>query len=219
MAQRREQGFTLIEAAVAIAVVAILSGIIVPLVVKNINDAQNARAKNDVQVIAAAVASQYKDFGTRPTQLAGGFADARTEAIWSSGSGTLATGVAAAPGYQTFLQLFAGMDSTTNSTNPSTPAVMNTMWGATTGNEFSWKGPYLSWDVANKSTPWGGRYYIFGYNANGQAAGSPIWVVCPGPDNAIDITYNPVAVAANLPQNWRQVAGSTSLDDIAVRVN
>ena len=64
------RGFTLIEAAVAIAVVAILSGIVIPLVVKNMRDSQIARAKNDVQVIAAAIAAQLKDTGVRPT-LAG----------------------------------------------------------------------------------------------------------------------------------------------------
>ena len=72
MKRIRQQGFTLIEAAVAIAVVAILSGIIVPLVVKNLQDSQVARAKNDVQVIAGAVASQIKDTGGRPAHAGPG---------------------------------------------------------------------------------------------------------------------------------------------------
>lgn len=80
MRTHRSNGFTLIEAAVAIAVIAILSGIIVPLVVKNIRDSQQARAKNDVQVIAAALASQLKDTGNRPTRGA-----ANASQNWVSG--------------------------------------------------------------------------------------------------------------------------------------
>ena len=217
---KRQQGFTLIEAAVAIAVVAILSGIIVPLVVKNINDSQVARAKNDVQVIAAAVAAQYKDFGSRPRALSGGFADGSGDNIWTSGSGNAAVNAPGNPGYQTFLQLFAGMNSTTGSTTAATVAQLNGMWGTAAGGEFSWKGPYLAWDVANKSNPWGGRYYIFGYNGNGQAGNTPIWVVCPGADDTFDNTLNPIATSAVLPQQWQTTGGTgTSADDIAVRVN
>jgi hypothetical protein len=73
--------------------------------------------------------------------------------------------------------------------------------------------------VANKSNPWGGRYYIFGYNQTGQANNTPIWVVCPGPDNAIDTTLNPVATSVGLKQTWTTTPGTLSADDIAVRVN
>jgi len=201
-------------------VVAILSGIIVPLVVKNINDAQVARAKNDVQVIAAAVAAQYKDFGSRPRVLSGGYADGSGDNMWCSNSGTAATNVGALPVYQTFLQLFAGMNSGAGSTTAASAALLNGMWGTTAGGEFSWKGPYLSWDVANKSNPWGGKYYIFGYNGNGQTNNTPIWVVCPGSDNTVDTTVNPIATSVGLPQQWLTTGGTgTSADDIAVRVN
>ncbi len=217
---KKQQGFTLIEAAVAIAVVAILSGIVVPLVVKNISDAQSARAKNDVQVIAAAVASQYKDFGSRPNFDSGGYALGSADHVWMSGGGSQCQDVLGGgnAGYQTFLQLFAGMDANTGSTTAATTAQLNALWGTTAGGEFSWKGPYLSWDVANKSTPWGGKYYVFGYNANGQANKTPIWVVCPGPDNRIDVTANPVATSAGLLQVWTPGTGFSE-DDIAVRVN
>jgi prepilin-type N-terminal cleavage/methylation domain-containing protein len=214
---KREQGFTLIEAAVAIAVVAILSGIIVPLVIKNIGDSQTARAKNDVQVIAAAVAAQYKDLGARPHAASGTGATGVGDAIWGSPTGTAATNAPALGNNQTFLQLFAGMTGGVASVTLATAAQDNQLWGTTAGAEFSWKGPYLGWDVADKANPWGGKYYIFGYDANGQTNNTPIWVVCPGPDNTINTAVNPVANAVGLPQSW-STAG-TSADDIAVRVN
>ena len=221
---KRQQGFTLIEAAVAIAVVAILSGIIAPLVVKNIKDAQTARAKNEVQVIAAAIAAQMRDLGARPSLAGGGtMGTGLTDNAWAS-AGAAATFVTPPTlgATNAFCELFSGYPIPTVAVpNPValTAANINAAWGAVAGAEFSWKGPYMSLDVANKSNPWGGKYYIFGYNANGQTNNTPIWVVCPGPDNTIDTTLNPVATSLGLNQTWVQVAGSTSLDDIAVRVN
>ena len=209
MQHRRQQGFTLIEAAVAIAVVAILSGIIVPLVVKNLRDSQVARARNDVQVVAAAVASQLKDTGTRPYQgIAGGVV------AWGSGTAPnnqapAGANVAAA---NTFVAIFA---------TASNNALQNRFGypnGATINSEFAYKGPYMANDVAQKTDPWGRSYLILGYNATGRTGNTPIYIVCAGPDGSI-------AAAANWnggmgPGNgvWN-LAAAGSQDDIVVRVN
>jgi prepilin-type N-terminal cleavage/methylation domain-containing protein len=212
MTRRRQQGFTLIEAAVAIAVVAILSGIVVPLVVKNIGDSQIARAKNDVQVIAAAIASQLKDTGTRPSAAGGpGASTGVLWATWQSGGGA-ATNFTSVPA-NSFTNLFTVASATaTTQTLFYAPTVV------TNGMEFSYKGPYLSTEVALKSDPWGTAYMIFGYDASGQAANSPIWVVCAGPDKSIlaaNAGGNPAA--ATPVATW--VRTTLSADDIAIRVN
>ncbi len=211
---RRQRGFTLIEAAVAIAVVAILSGIIVPLVVKNLQDSQNARAKNDIQVIAAAIASELKDTGSRPTKAgtAGSDGTGVTDSNWVSGSGTAPTNVTAtSTTNNTFLQIFAGLNGSLAASAPQS------LFGTTAGNEFSYKGPYLAADVCQKTDPWGHTYCIFGYNANGQTNNSPIWVVCSGPDGTVNTTANAVSTSAGLPAVW--TFSGTSADDIVVRVN
>jgi prepilin-type N-terminal cleavage/methylation domain-containing protein len=201
---RGKQGFTLIEAAVAIAVVAILSGIIVPLVVKNLQDSQNARAKNDVQVIAAAVASQIKDTGCRPSAAAGpGAASGAAAATWNS-SGSAPAGFTASAAANTFTNLFTFAKGT---------AAADTMFGTTTNTEFSYKGPYLANDVAAKSDPWGSSYIILGYNATNQGTNGPIWIVCAGPDKSI-LAGN---TTSPYPATWD--ATGTSIDDIVVRVN
>ena len=217
MAQQREEGFTLIEAAVAIAVVAILSGIIAPLVVKNIKDSQVARARNDVQVIAGAIGSQYKDTGSRPN-AAGGLgasSGAQANVAWYSGPAA-----AAAPLGITFLAANTFTNLFTDFVAPATGicATGDALFGlpATTlaTAEFAYKGPYMSTTDAAKLDPWGHPYIILGYNVTGQGVNGPIYVASAGPDGQI-LAANVTAVP---PATWTATFG-TSADDIVVRVN
>lgn len=184
---KKAKGFTLVEAAVAIGVVAVLSGIIIPLVLKSMRDAKIARARNDIMVIAGAIAHQLKDTGTRPR--AAGFAGGTPptgagDAIWVSagnvpavtpGPAGLVPGVA-----NTFTNLFA---------TPASASLGQALFGFPDGagrGEFGYKGPYLSSDAAAKSDPWGNAYVILGYNADGQDSGGPIWVVSAGEGRTIE---------------------------------
>ena len=215
MANRQDQrGFTLIEAAVAIAVVAILSGIIVPLVVKNLRDSQIARAKNDVQVIAAAVASQIKDTGRTPRFAAGpGGSTGAGQAIWGSGGANVA-GINPAAA-NTFANLFC---TTSVAAGGDAPQVLfyNAPTTVTPSTEFAYKGPYLANDVAAKSDPWGNRYLILGYNATSAGVNVPIWVISAGPNGGV-LAVNRNAVGGAYPATWTTTGVST--DDIMVRVN
>ncbi len=212
--RNRTQGFTLIEAAVAIAVVAILSGIIVPLVVKNLNDARVARARNDVQVIAAAIASQLKDTGSRPTA--------------GIGLGTVAWGSGVTPATQapTGVAVAAANSFTALFTRLGTVAATQTLFGYPAATlptaEFAYKGPYMANDVAQKTDPWGRSYVILGYNAADQLIStSPIWVVSGGPDHTV-LPANATHGATGYPAIWNQNTASAtgdSRDDIVVRVN
>jgi len=212
MRRSSQQGFTLIEAAVAIAVVAILSGIIVPLVVKNLRDSQVARARNDIQVIAAAVASQMKDTGTRPYAGA-----AAGSVVWGSGftPATLAPTNATLTNATSFVVLFAAA---------GTVAARQTMFGYPAATlptaEFAYKGPYLANDVAQKTDPWGRAYMILGYNQTGRTGNTPIYVVSAGPDSAVYATnYNAGMGPANGIWDVTSPAAVSSHDDISVRVN
>ena len=214
MKSRKQHGFTLIEAAVAIAVVAILSGIVVPLVVKNLEDSRRARAANDVQVIAAAIASQLKDTAARP-RAAGG-PNASTGAgnnRWASGpvgGASYPTGGGATNANNLFSNLFSTQGSPDNA---QALFGLPQLGAANAGQEFAYKGPYLGMDVSEKVDPWGSRYLILGYNLNGQNGNTAIWVVCAGPDKSL--------LAANMANppvtTWTKTG--TSLDDIVVRVN
>ncbi len=64
---KRTGGFTLIEILVGVAVLAILSAALTPLVIKYVNDGRRARALSDSQAIGQAIMAFQLDTGMWPT--------------------------------------------------------------------------------------------------------------------------------------------------------
>jgi type II secretory pathway pseudopilin PulG len=242
---KREQGFTLVEAAVAIGVVAILSGIIIPLVLKNLRDARNARARNDLNVIAGAIASQLKDTGSNRPHAATPFGPTGlATAVWFSNgtepdiiAGAPPPGPPPAPGVPPALIPYAPLPGnpaeqsfqnlfTAGSGVPGTMPIgdANLLFGfpaaAAAPTEFRYKGPYVTHQVANKTDPWGRAYLILGYNQAGQDApnGGPIWVVCAGEGQTINgANVNAGGVNGAPVSTWIYAHGSET--NIAVQVH
>jgi prepilin-type N-terminal cleavage/methylation domain-containing protein len=161
--QKHKSGFTLIEIIVVLAVVAILAAILTPTIRKSINDAKIARAQNELQVIAAAIGSFYKDLGRWPTAngtaglsdylhlLVGpgeaptnaGIAGSREEYWLSSGPGAFTANWIDT--FQNHLVENDPKDDSVNYPDNSTNPLP----------ELRWRGPYLN-EV--KSDPWGSHY-------------------------------------------------------------
>lgn len=227
---KRNGGFTLVEAAVAIGIVAVLSAIIIPLVLKNLEDARQARARNEINVIVAAIAAQMRDTGTRPRQqvvLPFGLdanPDGTGSNLWYS-AGIRPTSLLPRGGIARFTyhpgNLFENLFC------PPLPREGARLFGANLFNlpvhqdDLRYRGPYLSPEACRAADPWGNAYIIIGYNAAGLAAHSPIWVVSSGRDGRIASgNYNPGPGpgAAAVPQVWdTHLPGSE--ENIAVRVN
>jgi prepilin-type N-terminal cleavage/methylation domain-containing protein len=188
-------GFTLVEVVVVIAVVALLAAILAPLIAKNIDDAKLARAENEAQVIAAALAAFYKDVGRWPTMDATGTYNGVTQ---------LATGTAAVPGTTVASNGWdsdttgAGIDLLENHLYNNTPK------GAaaypTTGKR-AWHGPYLNEAPLD---PWGTPYMVNVEATDSTTAVEKGFVISAGPNGVMDTAEG--AVRATVP------AG----DDIAV---
>src|SRR4030043_2081822 len=66
--RQAERGFTLIEVVVVVAVIAILAALLTPFITKYIDDSKVAKAKNETQVIGAAVVNALKDLGRWPNR-------------------------------------------------------------------------------------------------------------------------------------------------------
>ncbi len=172
----KQKGFTLIEMVVVLAVVAILAAILVPTIAKNIQDANITRAQNETQVIAAAMASFYKDLGRWPTEDG-------TDGNMDNDLNLLYTDDGAQPA-----------DDGNGAWNTTTPAgefedhlVVNDPNGDGTPNQaneypttgkWRWRGPYLA-DITQD--PFGCRYacnvqYLWNTITNA------VYVLSAGPD-------------------------------------
>jgi prepilin-type N-terminal cleavage/methylation domain-containing protein len=184
MNKSRAKGFTLIEVIVAIAVVALLAGIITPSVIKHLDDSKRARAKNDALVIGAAAASFYKDVGRWPTKSA----PAAYNLILVVGDGNTPTAAGAAANW--------GLATTAANadllayhliSNQPKNAVANAYPVA---GESAWRGPY---QPTLPPDPWGNRYAV---NIGNTAGANAVWVLSAGPDGIIQTPFNQ-AIPAN----------------------
>ena len=226
--RRPDRGFTLIEAAIAIGVVAILSGIIVPLVLKSIHDAKMARAKNDINIIAAAIAHQMKDLSERPCTAEGpNGSSGLNQEIWVSGGSLPRGGLPLAGG--TILDLdsylhtnnyFINLFSAPNNQDNVTLERARRLFGLDAQTPFHYEGqyhgPYLAPDMCKKTDPWGRTYLIFGYNRLARDSKGPIWVVCAGPSGKISELNLRLFGGRNV-DSWTY--SGESKENIALRIN
>jgi general secretion pathway protein G len=65
---RRASGFTLIEIMVVVVIIGLLAAIVAPNVIRNLNKATVARAKQDIRTIQTAMAEFYSEHYRYPTE-------------------------------------------------------------------------------------------------------------------------------------------------------
>jgi prepilin-type N-terminal cleavage/methylation domain-containing protein len=200
-----QKGFTLIEVIVAIAVVAILAGVITPSVIKHLDDSKRARALNDCLVIGSTIGSFYKDVGYMPSKNSAG---QNTINLLVS-QGNTPTQAAGINNWNT-ATTNAAVDLLSNHMSANTPKSQTANVYPTTG-AFAWRGSYHTEFPAD---PWGNRYAVnIGNSRNNTnpALSYPIWVLCAGPNGIIETPFNP-----NIPAAGTVL--TTGGDDIAYRI-
>jgi prepilin-type N-terminal cleavage/methylation domain-containing protein len=163
---KKNSGFTLMEMAVVLAVVAILVGILVPTVAKHIRDSQITRASNEVQVIAAAVMMLYKDTGKWPSTNADGPAGGVSRVLTGEVADSLAVGVA--PGARTGAVNWGSLGPVKqirdylyyNNPDDDAAAAGQNQVGQDypISGDFAWRGPYIDRPVY--LDPWGRQYVV-----------------------------------------------------------
>jgi prepilin-type N-terminal cleavage/methylation domain-containing protein len=173
----RSEGFTLIELAVVLAIIAVLAAMLMPMVTNYLDQSRVARAQADTKTIADAIRLYQRDTGQWPV-----YASATDYTSNSCcGGGTLigsSAGSNPTPGVYNWNigSVLAGSSLETylnaNFTNVST----------TTGfPKKGFRGPYVG---ALDSDPWGNRYILTGANLAGPT--NHAFVISAGPNGAVD---------------------------------
>lgn len=157
-------GFTLIEVIVIVAILAILAGILVPMIFNQIDDAKLARAEADCKSISSAILAFRKDVGVWPNHSGAGCGENTQLLI---GDGTLPAELAAMA-FQT--------------ASPINFQNVLSIDDEGCYNATKYKGPYMS-NV--KADPWGYAYVLA---ANNFVAGStdPVFVFSAGPNGTME---------------------------------
>jgi general secretion pathway protein G len=164
MKLKNQAGFTLIEVIVIAAILAILAGVLVPMVFSQIDQAKEARAEADCKSISSAMLTFRKDLGVWPN-LSGVGCGENTELL--RGEGNL-------PG-----ELAAMAFQTANVINFSDVLMDDS---EECYNETMFKGPYLPVVTAD---PWGNAYLLAANNL-ATASTNPAFVFSAGPNGIME---------------------------------
>lgn len=157
---RGEKGFTLVEVIVVAGIIAILASILVPMILKEIDEARASKAAADVRTIYASMIVFKKDTAQWPQMDA---ACAANVTLLRS-TGNLPANLAAL-GYDTGVTSPYDDHFVTNAN----------------GCYNNWKGPYIATTGAD---PWGNTYVT---NASAfSIPGSPAWIISAGPNGQIE---------------------------------
>lgn len=175
MKLREQQGFTLIEVIVVAGIIAILAGILVPLIFKEIDESKITRAAADIRSISTAIMVLKKDTGNWPN-LDGSTVDCNPTITLLFGDGNMPGNMAA-----------QGYNQITSSLFDSYLSEEGTgCYGA------KWKGPYMA--HVGKD-PWGNAYIN---NADAYATTNPVWLISAGPNGILETPANSTAIAAGI---------------------
>lgn len=156
-----QDGFTLIEVIVVAAIIAILAGVLVPMILKEIDETRITRAGADIRSISNAILVFKKDTAQWPVM--DGTCNPGLTLL--RGGGNPPAGLGA-----------NGWDNT------SVSAMDDHLMIDDGGCYNNWKGPYLP---SVSADPWGNQYLI---NANlFGVANNPVWIISAGPNGSLDM--------------------------------
>src|SRR5579884_766441 len=172
----KSKGFTLIELAVVLAIIAILAAILTPMVTNYLDQARIARAQADVRTIADSVKLYQRDTGRWPVYNNGtdyGTSTAAATLFGSSAGSNPADGAAA--------WNVGGVIAST-----SLELFLNNNYTSVAANSFpktGFHGPYIG---TVDSDPWGNKYLLTAGNLAGST--NHAYVISAGPNGVLDTT-------------------------------
>lgn len=169
-----QRGFTLIEVIVVASIIAILAGILVPMIFNQIDEARIARAQADSKSISTAILMFRKDTGKWPLYLAG---DCSQTYDTLEGIGTPPPNPLG--------------DWKIGTNNSAIASLLNLAANDACYNNSKALSYLPQEPVAD---PWNYRYVV---NAANFAGSNPVWVISGGPDGKIDTAVNSQTLAGD----------------------
>lgn len=175
----RERGFTLIEMAVVLAIIAVLAAVLTPIVTGYLDQARVVRATADVKTIADALRLFYKDTGYYP--IYNSLSNARAGTTVASelvGPGNPPVTGSTWNGYSTATSLITQLNTNVLS--------LSTASQVTNPGKIAYRGPYIG---SLDADPWGNEYVV---TANNLANSATNWaiVISAGPNGTLDSSPN-----------------------------
>jgi len=158
------KGFTLIEVVVVAGIIAILAGILVPMIMNQVDEAKIARAQADMKSIQNSIMSFKKDSGSWPVKS--GDPAAPVTLLYSDSASTAVPPIPTITGSNWNVAIPQRLNEHLSSDNNALYAPL-------------WKGPYIS---ATTADPWGNAYII---NADQFNTTSKVWIISAGPDGIV----------------------------------
>ena len=188
---KANKGFTLIELAVVLAIIAVLAAILTPMVTSYIDQARTTRAAADVRAMAQAYNLHFRDTGEYPVFETSG--DAATNTVVED---FLSTDPTAEPGQEGSVTGWGDNFGGGTSASIDTYLNQNQLILATnnpSGGRTAYRGPYL--DLTGASDPWGNAYVATALNLVDNATNLP-FILSAGPDGLIDTNADQAATGA-----------------------
>lgn len=212
----RSGGFTMLELIAVLAVIAIITAMLSPMVMSYLDDAKMGGAEGDVKQIGGAILKLSTDVAHFPLYREGNRTSGDPDIHLLKGPGNdpvdysgpgpglgqsqHGAGVGLGPGPGWFGTPKIGeLEEHLTTNNPGAVAYR-------TAGRHRWRGPYLEQLGAD---PWGNRYLVnIKHGDPGDGEPKAIWVLSAGPNGKID-------TSPTLPADGKPVPGG---DDIAFRI-
>jgi general secretion pathway protein G len=192
---RGNRGFTLIEVIVVAAIIAILAGILVPMIFNQIDEAKKTRAQGECKSISNAVMLFRKDTDKWPYYVPAGNCSTDTYTTIQGGGAIPPldnpTGAWGVDVNDIALDLILNISSIQ-------PPVAQTCYNDKAKS-------YLPGASAD---PWGNQYIV---NAANFAGTNPVWAISAGPNGCIDTSINSQTLND-------AVSTCGAADDIGIRI-
>ena len=176
------KGFTLIEVIVVAAIIAILAGILVPMIFNQIDESKKTRAAGDCKSLQQAVASVRSNTLRWPTYSI--TADPCVEDVGyyikdTTVPPTLAAGIPIPTGTA------VGMYDVLGAPKDNAAGTVGACYSKVDNPSVSaWAGPYITQESG--MDPWGHSYIIYVDNLKTASATKYGWVISTGPDGVLD---------------------------------